>query len=373
MRLPDNVCKVLLALGLSALLAACGGGSGGYVIASTDELTAPAFGPEADYPQVLGEPFFVDGQLFTPEDVYSYDSVGYATLDQGGGEGVSVAHKTLPLPSYVEVTSLATGRTILARVERRGPMTLHHEVALSPGASAQLGIAEGEAVRVRRVNPPEAERAELRMGKTMPERLSTPESLLAVLKRTLPAGGGFASLAATALPADGAVLAQTAVAPSVASPQSPVMPSGSLRPLDAERRANASYPLAPLTDNLQPVPASRAAGAPAQVTMAAGPDVQSFSLPGAVSSSAAAPRSAAAASPPAAPDDKGGYVVQAAAFSSKANAQRLAAMLDGGFVSQSGSYYRVRCGPYPTRGQAEAALAKVRAAGYSDARVVSAG
>ena len=41
----------------------------------------------------------------------------------------------------------------------------------------------------------------------------------------------------------------------------------------------------------------------------------------------------------------------------------------GGSVSQSGKYYRVRTGPFATREQAEASLAKVRAAGYSDARI----
>ncbi|WP_207912380.1 SPOR domain-containing protein [Altererythrobacter sp. TH136] len=35
--------------------------------------------------------------------------------------------------------------------------------------------------------------------------------------------------------------------------------------------------------------------------------------------------------------------------------------------------FRVRTGPYITKAQAEAALAKVRAAGYSDARVTTAG
>nr|WP_251567318.1 SPOR domain-containing protein [Erythrobacter sp. 3-20A1M] len=40
---------------------------------------------------------------------------------------------------------------------------------------------------------------------------------------------------------------------------------------------------------------------------------------------------------------------------------------------QARGIHRVRTGPYATRGKAEAALAKVRAAGYSDARVFTAG
>ena len=73
-----------------------------------------------------------------------------------------------------------------------------------------------------------------------------------------------------------------------------------------------------------------------------------------------------------APVEGDGYVVQAGAFSNQANAQRVARSL-GGYVSPSGSLFRVRTGPFTSRGQAEAALAKVRAAGYSDARVFTAG
>src|SRR3546814_10508243 len=51
-------------------------------------------------------------------------------------------HKTLPLPSYVEVTALDTGRTILVRVNDRGPMVTDRLIGLSRGAAEQLGIAD---------------------------------------------------------------------------------------------------------------------------------------------------------------------------------------------------------------------------------------
>ena len=65
-------------------------------------------------------------------------------------------------------------------------------------------------------------------------------------------------------------------------------------------------------------------------------------------------------------------MIQAAAFSSRANADRAAKAL-GGMVSASGKFFRVHTGPFVSRTQADAALAKVRAAGYSDARVTTAG
>ena len=70
--------------------------------------------------------------------------------------------------------------------------------------------------------------------------------------------------------------------------------------------------------------------------------------------------------------DDGRYVVQAAALSSLAKAERLANAI-GGHVSRTGSLYRIRTGPFATRGQAEASLAKVRAAGYRDARIYTSG
>ena len=406
MRLLNDVRKVAVALGLSAMLAACGGGSGKVEVASASNAVRPVAtnGPEADYPQVLGEPFTVDGQTYTPEDTFSYDSVGYATLDPEGGQGVSVAHKTLPMPSYVELTALDTGRTILARVERRGPMTSQRIVGLSQGAQAQLGVAEGAPVRIRRVNPQEFERARLRAGEAVAARLDTPDTLLAVLKKNLPAAGS-ASLAGpvrpTGYPASGIArtdsapvapqpVAVAASRPAVAAATPASVEASFDSAFKAPRRANASYPLPPIAGASAPMPAvaqaSRVAPAAAAVTRstprelpasaANAPAVQRYSLPGVQTAAAPPqrPQQAVSAVPRSVqgPGD-GAFVVQAAAFSSKANAERLANQFDGGFVMQSGKFYRVHVGPYATRGQAEAALAKVRAAGYSDARVFSAG
>ncbi|GAA4038333.1 hypothetical protein GCM10022213_05100 [Parerythrobacter jejuensis] len=401
--MPSDVRKVGLALGLSAVLSACVGGGGGDArdLASTDSidrLTA-VNGPEADYPQILGEPFSVDGQLFTPADTLSYDAVGYAAADSDGGTKISVAHKTLPVPSYVEITSLDSGKTVLARVERRGPMTASRLVSLSPGAQAQLGVRDGTPVRVRRVNPPEFERAELRAGRAGPQRLETPSSLLAVLKKKLPAMGS-ASLAdpKASQIARTAALPSTRVAPSTAA-RAPELPAVAARTpasveksfdrtFPAARKVNGAYPLPPMNTGARaaaPVPPVSRPKPPVSkppVVVARAPEATSYSMPGVRTAAArpaapvARPEPAVARAParpaPVRATADGRFVVQAAALSNKARAENLASKIDG-FVTSSGRYYRVRTGPYATRGQAEAALAKVRAAGYSDARVFSAG
>lgn len=344
MRLPADVRRRTLArltaLGLTAALTGCGviGGDGDRPSKLALAPAAPvANGPAADYPMVLGEPFTIAGELYTPADTMNYDQVGYAVPDPLGGSGVTAAHKTLPLPSYIELTSLENGKTILARVERRGPMS-GALVALSPGAMAQLGAEATNAVRVRRVNPPEAERAELRAGRPAPDRLETPKSLVEVLRRKLP-GGGAASSGIAPQPQ------QAMTQPRVQAVQQPAVQQRVVAapPREPEpRKAVGTYPLPPL------------AAAPRTAVPAR---------------SASAPVRAQTQNPVATGD---GYVVQAAAFSSKANAERAAGKL-GGFVTPAGRLFRVRTGPYATRGQAEAALAKVRAAGYSDAQVITSG
>ena len=338
MRSCNNLFRGAFALGLTGALAGCGlmGGEGERPLAlSADPTPGEArTGPAADYPMVLGEPFSIDGVEHVPSDALNHDEVGYASLDAEAGAGVTAAHKTLPLPSYVEITSLQSGRTILARVERRGPMTNSRVVALSPDALAQLSVAEGAPVRVRRVNPPEAQRAELRAGQTAPLRMDTPETLLGVLRRRLPADGSASLADARQVPVPSGV--ETASASATGTP--PPVPAAPAK-----------------SDTTPATPAGVYALAPISAAEQAKEDPPSPATP-----------------TPAPPPAKGEFVVQAAAFSSEQNAVRAAEALEG-FVTRSGAYYRVRTGPYETRGQAEAALAKVRAAGYSDAKVSTQG
>lgn len=375
MRLLTDVRTRFLALGLTALLAACGRGAGDIPNFSSAAEAAPqaaSYGPEADYPVVIGAPFTVEGQLFTPADRLNYDEVGYAGADPQGGAAITASHKTLPLPSYVEVTSLDSGKTALVRVERRGPMTTQRLVGLSAGALTQLGISDGSPIRIRRVNALEIDRAKLRRGQPASDRMETPASLVAILKRKLPESGSVslaqanppaANVAANAMPGSAssnpAVLRSTPSAPVAAATPSTGLPAANASSFaDAfskNRAAATQYPLPPLAG-------VRQAAAPVRM---------------APTNSSGAPPRAARTAPPASSavtsgDIDDGFVIQAAAFSSKANAQRAASKIDG-FIEQSGRYYRVRKGPFANRGQAEAALAKIRAAGYKDARVFSAG
>jgi rare lipoprotein A len=69
--------------------------------------------------------------------------------------GMSAAHKTLPLPCYVRVTNLQNGRSIVVRVNDRGPFVGNRIIDLSYTAAAKLDmLRNGTAmVEVRTVGP----------------------------------------------------------------------------------------------------------------------------------------------------------------------------------------------------------------------------
>lgn len=323
-------------LGLALALAACatsdaGSGSAGNGSGVGLGSAMPAYGPGADYPVLVGEPYEIAGTPYTPQDVLNYDEVGFIAADSLGGDAVSGSHHTLPLPSYVEVTSLDTGRTILVRLERRGPMDSHDLIALSSGAMTQLDAGPGTPVRVRRVNPPEEQRTLLRMGQAAAPRMDTPMSLVEILRRRLPGVNGST---VPPLPPTPGLPTQ---ANAAGAPQ-PVPPSADIEdtPPPLPPLAEAATPPAPA-----PAPASRAEPAPARAA-------------------------------PTAPAKEGRFLVQVAAFSTKERADRAARSL-GGQVTRAGVYFRVRTGPFATRREAEASLAKVRGAGYSDARILTSG
>lgn len=69
--------------------------------------------------------------------------------------GMTAAHKTLPLPSYVQVTNLSNGRSAIVRVNDRGPFHDGRIIDLSYAAATKLGVVgPGTAqVEVRAITP----------------------------------------------------------------------------------------------------------------------------------------------------------------------------------------------------------------------------
>lgn len=68
---------------------------------------------------------------------------------------MTAAHKTLPLPTYAQVTNLRNGRSIVVKINDRGPFKDNRLIDLSYAAATKLGItAEGTGlVEVRALDP----------------------------------------------------------------------------------------------------------------------------------------------------------------------------------------------------------------------------
>ena len=116
--------------------------------------------------RVKNSPYVVNGRRYEPMSVresQSYRRIGTAswygkeTLRQQGGHmtangevfdpgQLTAAHKHLPLPTYVRVTNLDNRRSIVVRVNDRGPFVRGRIIDLSAGAAQRLGFyAEGTA------------------------------------------------------------------------------------------------------------------------------------------------------------------------------------------------------------------------------------
>jgi rare lipoprotein A len=116
----------------------------------------------------LGNPYRIGGHWYVPRHEPNYDRSGIASWYGPGFHGrrtangevfnalaLTAAHPTLPLPSLVEVTNLATGQSALVRVNDRGPYAHDHIIDLSRRVAEVIGFArQGTArVRVRYVGP----------------------------------------------------------------------------------------------------------------------------------------------------------------------------------------------------------------------------
>jgi rare lipoprotein A len=110
----------------------------------------------------IGRPYQQNGVTYVPAKDPGYRAEGIASWygpdfhgrPTANGEvfdmnGISAAHPTLPMPSYLRVTNLANGRSIVVRVNDRGPYARERVVDLSIGAAKALDFYGQGLTRVR--------------------------------------------------------------------------------------------------------------------------------------------------------------------------------------------------------------------------------
>ncbi len=110
----------------------------------------------------VGKPYLVGGRMYVPEEVTSYRAEGIASwygddfhgrLTANGevfdANGISAAHPTLPMPSYVRVTNLANRRSLIVRVNDRGPYHSDRLIDVSGKAAELLGFHDNGVAHVQ--------------------------------------------------------------------------------------------------------------------------------------------------------------------------------------------------------------------------------
>ncbi len=110
----------------------------------------------------VGSSYKINGKRYYPSVDYSYNQVGMASWYGPNFDGkktangeifdqnaLTAAHKTLPLPSIVRVTNLQNGKSLIVRVNDRGPYAHSRIIDMSKRAAELLGFKNQGTAKVR--------------------------------------------------------------------------------------------------------------------------------------------------------------------------------------------------------------------------------
>lgn len=278
----------------------------------------------------VGNPYTVMGQSYTPREDYGYVETGMASWygddfhnkRTANGEtydmrAVTAAHRTLPLPSIVRVTNLENGRSIIARVNDRGPYVKNRIIDLSEKGAELLGYKNKGVTKVK-VEVLERE------SRAIKEAMLSPSNSSATYgNQTIPYSNTQTAMAAT--PAAGTA----ATKPAAKSAKYEISTSQQRQPLKYTSEISL---------------ASNASAAAVNVPESAG---------------------------------EGPFFVQVGAFADYDKARQMAdnmkrfgnVSIYEAYLSKNG-VYRVRLGAYPNRGEAMKILDRVLDYGHSDVTIV---
>ncbi len=367
--------RVPLGLALAAILgvalAACGGNG-----SQLGERVIP-FGqpvPKGGGVYMVGKPYQIGGIWYTPREDPSYNRVGraswYGELFHGrrtaNGEiydmdRLSAASPVLPLPVYVQVTNLENGRTIVVRVNDRGPYANDRILDLSRRSAEVLGFrASGTAlVRVKYLG-----RAPLSGDDRYEQKFLASQSFMQVAAKGSRKGKAARADIASLPPENPENLDTPWKNAAPAQPAEEVAHRASLqaKPDQAAQGQASSY---------------------GWTVVAAPKEAEAIPFDAPLSWQTS-PRGAEKAQPsatgalPQFPSPAGSFLIQAGSFKNRENADRARGVLSPiGPVelAETGAagnvYFRVRIGPFADRGAAEAALSKVAEAGYQGATIIA--
>ena len=165
-----------LVVGAAIVAGACSRGGSSERSAATDGRISPKTGtsasqrlysenqqiPKGGGTYKIGAPYKVSNRLYVPTEDPNYDRLGLASWygsdfhgrKTANGEifdmnALTAAHPTLPIPSYAYVTNLSNNRTILVRINDRGPYANDRMIDLSRRSARELGFELHGLTKVR--------------------------------------------------------------------------------------------------------------------------------------------------------------------------------------------------------------------------------
>jgi len=321
----------LILLGLAILVTGCAETQ--FLISGTKRLQGAA-GTNGIYK--IGTPYQIAGTWYYPAEEWDYDETGIASWygadfhgkNTANGESydmndLTAAHRTLPMPSFVRVTNLENGRSIVLRVNDRGPFAKGRIIDVSRRGAQLLGFKDQGTARVRvqlLADRSQAVKAQL-LGQDSIAEHGSPIQVdklpkASVSAESLPPPPGAQAAPQPVTPAEPP--AQSAAQPPVSAPSSQIAAADEIRP--------GTLP------------------EPEVTTVAVGPT---------------------------------NIFVQAGAFNNYQNAMRTKILISrvspatiSHVLIDNKDFYRVRVGPLDNVADADRALEQIQAIGYPGARII---
>jgi len=168
------ILGLVLTLAIALFMTACGTKSqrGGYYqndgpgapLSARAAAAIPDAVPRIEpHARANSRPYTINGKRYVPltgsrpfsqEGIASWYGRQFHGNKTANGErydmyAMSAAHPTLPLPSYARITRLDTGKSIIVRINDRGPFKATRIIDLSYAAAAKLGFINQGSTRVR--------------------------------------------------------------------------------------------------------------------------------------------------------------------------------------------------------------------------------
>lgn len=151
-----------LALALSGILALTACAETEFLVHTAKQVSGGDNISTGDGRYKVGSPYQIKGVWYYPAEDYEYSETGIASWygpgfhgkDTANGESydqndLTAAHRTLPMPSAVRVTNLENGRSIVLRINDRGPFARGRIIDVSRRGAQLLGFEKNGVAKVR--------------------------------------------------------------------------------------------------------------------------------------------------------------------------------------------------------------------------------